>query len=133
MKYPIILQKEYYSCGPTCIYMLCEYYNISYNSQNILSQTKTSKKGTNIWYMQKALRSLGFTSSAVTIENFYLYNYVIPTIAVIKPSKKLFHYVIIYNRINEALIIGDPAYGLYSTNIKNFLNNFSGILIIPTY
>lgn len=133
MKYPIILQEEYYSCGPTCIYMLCEYYHISFDKQNILLQTKTSTKGTNIWHMQKTLRSLDFTSNAVFIQNFYLYDYEIPTIAVIRSSKKLFHYVIIYNRLNDTLIIGDPAYGLYPINIKNFLNNFTGILIIPTY
>lgn len=133
MNYPIILQKELYTCGPACIYMLCEYYHINYNKKKLLSQTKTSMKGTSIWYMQKALRYLGFTSNAVSIINFCLYDYDFPTIALIQPHKNVFHYVIIYNRTGEILTIGDPAYGLNSVSIQDFIINFTGILIIPTY
>lgn len=133
MNYPIIMQKEFYTCGPTCIYMLCEYYHINYNKEKLLSQAKTSMKGTSIWYMQKALRYLGFTSNAVSIKNLYLYDYDIPTIALIQPHKNVFHYVIIYNCTDEILTIGDPACGLNSVLIQDFIINFTGILIIPIY
>lgn len=133
MTYPIILQKTHNSCGPTCIYMLCEYYSIPYNKKEILQIANMTPSGTSIWYMQKVLRHLGFSCEAIKTEDFYQYDYNFPVIAIINSAKTLLHYVIIYKRNINILLIADPAFGLQNINIKKFLSNFTGMLIIPIY
>lgn len=131
MKYPIILQRNCNDCGPACIYTLCEYYNIPYNQKDILSQIDLTPKGTSIWNMQLALKSLGFSCKAVYIEDFFHYDFSIPIIALIKANNILLHYVVIYQKTENTLLVGDPSSGLQYILIKKFLSKYTNMAIIP--
>lgn len=131
--YPIIYQDNLYSCGPSCIYMLCEYYHINYDKQQILFHTKTTNKGTTIWEMRTALHFLGFTSIAVEIMSFSSYDLKFPIIALLMPIKEVYHYVVVYQKSRTLVIIGDPAKGILKMKISEFVRISTGITIIPKF
>lgn len=133
MKYPFIFQKNSNDCGPTCIFMLCEYYRIPYNPNEILNLSNLSSKGTSIWNMQIILQSLGFSCQAKYLYNFLNYNYSFPIIALIKTSNNLFHYVIIYKKYKLSLYVADPAFGIKVISTRDFLLNFTYMTIIPKF
>ncbi len=132
MLYPIIYQKEKYDCGPACIGMICAFYNKSVSVNEICHMANTDEKGTNIWNMQSTLKLLGFQTIAIKINDFVLvYDFLIPTIAVIRTFSDLNHYVVIYKKLKDNIIIGDPEKGLVEIKVSKFLNKFTGFLIIP--
>ena len=133
MKYPIIYQENHYDCGPACIFMLCEYYNIPYNKNMIIKKAQMCDRGTNIYNMIHILSSLGFNSSAVSVNDLKSYIFTYPFIAIIHLTKKQLHYVVVYEQIQDFLVIGNPSLGLQYTNIDDFLINFTGFIIIPVY
>lgn len=133
MKYPIIYQENHYDCGPACIFMLCEYYNIPYNKNLIIKKAQMCDRGTNIYNMNHILSLLGFNTSAVLVDDLNLYVFTNPFIAIIRLSENKLHYVIVYERIQNLLVIGNPALGLQYINIDVFLINFTGLVIVPIY
>lgn len=133
MTYPLVFQKEYNDCGPACIFTLCKYYNITYDKREILNLSEITSIGTSIWHMQVALKSLGFSCDAVYFEDFLDYNYHFPIIAMIKANEKLFHYIIIYEKKQNSLLIGDPALGIHEILIEKFLSVFTNMVIIPQF
>lgn len=131
--YPIIYQENKSSCGPACIYMLCEYYHLNYDKKQILFHTRTSNKGTSIWQMREALHFLGFTSSAAEVISFTSYNLDFPIIALLMPFKDVYHYVIVYEKKATYVLVGDPANGLLYIEINKFIQHFTGMIIIPQF
>lgn len=132
MHYPIVYQKEKYDCGPACICMICEFYQSNTDLVTVCRIAGLSEKGTSIWDMQRTLRILGFQTASIKMNNFISdYNFEIPLIAVISKSAGNNHYVVIYKRLKNGLIIGDPDKGLIKMKITDFLKEFIGYLIIP--
>ena len=131
MIYPLIFQKNHNDCGPACIFTLCNYYNIPYVKKEILKLAEVASNGTSIWNMQVALRALGFSCQAIYINNLFQYDYAIPIIALIKAHRMRFHYVIIYEKIDDSLVVGDPAWGIQRISIEVFLSVFTNMAIIP--
>lgn len=133
MTYPLVFQKGCNDCGPACIFSLCIYYNITYDKKEILKLAEITSIGTSIWHMQVVLESLGFSCEAVYINDFLYYDYRMPIIAMIKANRIHFHYVIIYEKKQKSLIIGDPAIGIQEIQIEKFLTKFTNMVIIPQF
>lgn len=132
MSYPIVIQKQKFDCGPACICMICKFYNISINLEVAFQIANTNENGTSIWHMQKALKIFDFQTAAIRIKNFSSnYDFSMPTIAVIGKLNTKYHYIVIYKKSEDNLIIGDPNKGLNKINIIEFLKTFTEFLIIP--
>lgn len=133
MAYPLVFQKQNNDCGPACIYTLCQYYSISCDKRKIMLLTKLTPKGASIWDMQVALKSLGFSCEAVYIQDICHYDYILPVIAITEVKNSLLHYVIIYKKTENSLLIGDPALGIQEILVEAFIDKFTNMVIIPKY
>lgn len=133
MSYPLVYQKSFNDCGPACIFTLCQYYNIPYDHREILALTGLTPAGASIWNMCIALQALGFSCQAVYIQDLYQYDYSFPIIVITKTQKELLHYVLIYKRIGNSLLIGDPFWGMQQMLIDMFLSKFTNMAIIPQF
>ena len=134
MKKYIVLQDGNKECGAACLLSIIKYYGGNVSLERILELTKTTKEGTNFYNIQTASKEIGLISKGYKIDDFKklqdLNNPFISQI-VINNYK---HFVVVYKIKNNKITIMDPAKGMVKMNISEFLNIWTGnIMLIKPY
>ncbi len=114
--FPFFRQSEHAKdCGPTCLKMVCKYYDIDYSISELNMLTKLSDNGTTFYNLQQAAIKLGFDSygAKIGIDQLFV-SVALPCIIHISNS----HYVVIVpGSTKQNIIIADPAIGIYQISI----------------
>lgn len=140
MKYVHTKQQEEYDCGIACVSSILKYYNLQYGI-NYLRDLVVTKNG----YSLKDLISLfnhfkQFSCKAIEVDQNYIeevfYDLKMPCIALVNRGEEgdyEGHYIIIYKKQKNKLIISDPVNEKISTiSINEFKKEFTGILLLIT-
>jgi ABC-type bacteriocin/lantibiotic exporter with double-glycine peptidase domain len=77
-------------------------------------------------HLHQAAAALGFRSRAVHLGLERLAEVGLPAIAHLAPG----HYVVLYALASGAVVLGDPARGVYPTSIQAFAKAWTGCLLL---
>lgn len=135
---PRVFQEDDYSCGPACINMLTNYYNINSKRGNLYSLpyirrvcNVDKEYGTTLKDMNSALKHFGLKRSRCkdirAIKKSLDNRYPVLTIAPDVEDKQSAHYIIIRGyRIddegNKFLLVADPYYTRYRVDQKKLMD-----------
>ncbi len=115
--FPQTLQRNEMDCGPTCLYMICNYYKRTINIETLRQLTEIGKEGVNLLGISNAAEKIGFRTMAVQI----------PTNILITDANKPCilhwqqnHFVVLYKTKGNTFYIADPAKGMIKFSEKEF-------------
>lgn len=134
MKYRIVFQDRATDCGYASFAMILKYYGIKYDENELKKRLKISKDGTSAYNIIMASKYYGLKAQGYKIDINNLYNQQLPLILhTIKND--LQHFVVLYNidKTNNIITLVDPSSGLIKLSITDFLNIWTGIILVFKY
>ena len=127
-KQVIVRQSEIKDCGACCLKSIIKYYNGYVSLERIRQDTNTSLEGTSVYHIKKAAEKYGF--DVMAIKNLdYTFDHSLPVIVHVKYENGLCHFMVVYEKHNNELVIMDPSKGKTVININDFKKIFTGVLI----
>ncbi|HOZ54409.1 MAG TPA: cysteine peptidase family C39 domain-containing protein, partial [Bacilli bacterium] len=134
MKYRIVFQDRVTDCGYASLAMILKYYGIKYNENDLKKRLKTNKDGTSAYNIIMASKYYGLKAEGYKVDINNLYNQKMPLI-VHTIKNDLQHFIVIYNidKTNNIITIADPSNGLIKLSITDFLNIWTGIILVFEY
>ena len=126
----IILQEGYKECGSASLLSIIRYYrgNISINKLSELCKTTT--RGTTFYNIKNAALEVGLNSKAFKVDDINLLSTISSPILCQVNTNGLLHFVVIY-KINDAnVILMDPAKGEVIIDKWEFIEKWTGYIMI---
>lgn len=134
MKFKHYWQLEKKDCGPTCLRMICKYYDKEMSIGQVRSLCETTKLGTTVLDLKVASEKLGFKASLGRGEAGSLTNTILPVILCWHPAHFVVLYAIKEKKDKRVYYIADPAFGkiklLEEVFIKRWEKDGQGIVLI---
>ncbi len=121
-KFPTYKQTEAKDCGPTCIKILAKFYGKLINTQQLRDLSETTREGSSLLGLSEAVESVGFKSLGVKLSYNKLLEAPLPCI--VHWNKN--HYVVLYKIKKDVVYISDPAHGLITYTIEDFIKFWIG-------
>ena len=131
-KFTLIRQSDKKDCGVTCIQMILNHYDSSVPIHKLRDMTSTDKDGVSALGISNCFQSLNFESTVIKADSS-VWSYdelVFPLIANTVTDEGELHYVVIYGKKGDFLLIADPDKGKYKKSINNFYEIWTGVLIL---
>ncbi len=140
-QYPFINQRGHNDCAIACLKMIADYYHIKVHSEKLRELAGINQKGTSIYGIVAAAKSVGLISKVVkgAGSTNILSSLVLPCIALVHVDNSA-HYIVIYKvKKNNTVVIADPLKGVLRFKVSSrgdaihTINNeytFSGIYIL---
>ena len=123
VKFPFYKQLDQSDCGPTCLRMIAKYHGKSYNLEYLRDHCYISREGVSLLGISDGAQAIGLRSLAVGVPFEKLAKEApLPCIAHWKQR----HFIIVYKITRKKVYVADPAYGLLSYNIADFLDGWLG-------
>ncbi len=122
-------------CGAASLATIAKHYGLKLPISKIREIAGTDKSGTNVYGVVHAAEKLGFTAKGVRGDKDSLFSsFPLPAIAHVVVNGNLMHYVVIHKITKKDIVIADPARGIVKYSHEDFLNMWSGILVllVPT-
>lgn len=120
--FPFYKQPDAKDCGPTCLRIVAKYYGKLISLQEIRELSETTRAGSNLLKLSDAAETIGFKSLGVKINFRKLKKAPLPLI--VHWNKN--HFVVVYKIKGNIVHISDPAHGLISYSIKEFISRWIG-------
>ncbi len=115
-QFPLILQRNQMDCGPTCLYMICEYYSRYFSIEKLRELTEIGKEGVNLLGISDTAEKIGYRTQAIQINITELKEVKLPCILHWSQN----HFVVLYKSRKQQYFIADPAKGLLKYKQKEF-------------
>lgn len=130
--FPHFLQFDQNDCGVTCIKMILKYYNSDITNNRLRELTKTDKNGVSAYGIKKCFESLNFECKVLKANDtiWLSTSNVFPLIANIKKENGSFHYVVIYDLVDNKLLVSDPADEISEITVESFNDIWTNIVIL---
>lgn len=127
----LIKQIDNKDCGKATIAMILNYYKSKVSIYNIGRNYNIDYLGLNLNQMIEIMKSYSFDVRAINVPDTSVCSkYTLPSIALMNHDLGHKHYVVIYKIKNNFLFIADPAKGKYKLKKEDFLNCFTGVMLI---
>ena len=126
MKYPLVKQNGLKNCGPACLASVISYYGGYVSIDSLETLMHTTKDGTSAYNFIEAARKIGFESYGYKVDK--LDELKCPFIAHVVISNSYNHFVIVY-KIDDKVLIGDPAFKVRYITKDEFEKIFSHVVI----
>lgn len=134
-KYVWVQQDDIKDCGVCSLLTIVKTYGGNVSKEYLRDLTKTSKDGTNAFYLLEAGRKLGFDVKALKGDVLDLTNELLPCIAHVIVDNKFQHFVVIVdiNKKKKIITISDPARGIikYKLDDYNKISTNQYLIYIP--
>ncbi|MFZ4202154.1 peptidase domain-containing ABC transporter [Lysinibacillus sp. NPDC056220] len=130
-RYVCVKQHDQKDCGIACLSTISKQYGLKIPISKLREVAGTDKQGTNVLGLIKAAEELGFTAKAVKGDAKALFQeFPLPAIAHCVIDGKLLHYVVIHKITQKEVIIADPAKGIVKYTPEEFLQIWTGVLVL---
>jgi hypothetical protein len=106
----ICLQSTFSTCGPASAVTLMRFFGMDATESQIAKKCFTSRGGTEVWYIARALQRRGFSPSVV-IQTPESANFPAPAIAGVRLGGGVGHFIAVMNSTDDAVTIADPLRG----------------------
>lgn len=121
-KQPFQKQLDSMDCGPACLKMIADYYNVKTNISILRDLCSTSRLGTNIGDIVHAAEQIGFKAMVFKTSIGYLSeNEPLPCIVHWRNN----HFVVLYKVSNGRYTLGDPDYGITVLSEMEFIDGWT--------
>jgi len=131
MRYTFVKQHDATDCAAACLAMVCLHYRKETTITRLRDLMGTDLKGTNLVGLSKCANELGFMCQAVRVdEEGFKSKYTLPAIANIVTKEGMTHFVVVYKVKKKYVVIGDPAKDLVKVPMAEFLEQFTGNMLI---
>ncbi|EHK2440410.1 peptidase domain-containing ABC transporter [Clostridium perfringens] len=133
-RYICIKQNDEKDCGIACLATIIKSYGLNISSAKLRELTKTDSNGTSVYGIVKAAELLGFNAKGVkaTKPEDIFAEIPLPAIASIVVNNSILHYIVIHKINKKYIIIADPSKGIIKLNLNDFLNVWTGIIVVMT-
>lgn len=122
-KFPIYIQRDSMECGPTCIRMVAKYYGRNVSIEKLRKLSETNRTGSNLLTISEASENIGFKTLGVKID-FENLKENAPLPCICHWNDK--HFIVVYKIKGDKIYVADPAHGLLTLSIREFLDGWIG-------
>ncbi len=127
----LIKQRDITDCGAACLASVAAYYRFYMPISMIRINACTDQRGTNILGLIEAAGKMGFLAKGAKGDSESLLKIPIPTIAHVKFSNGLLHYIVIFKISKKYISYMDPSDGkIHRCEVKKFVLFWTGILVL---
>ena len=128
----LIKQQDRIDCGATCIQMILKHYDSNISLHILREYSSTDREGASALGLKRCLEQLNFDCTILQAnDNLWEHPDIhFPLIANVIIDNSSYHYVVIYNRIKDKLLVADPAKGKYQCSIEEFSTIWTGKVIL---
>lgn len=121
-KYEWVRQDDIKDCGICSLLTIVKTYGGNVSKEYLRELTKTSKDGTNAFYLLEAGKKLGFDTKALKGDILNLTNELLPCIAHVVIDNKFQHFVVIVNinKKKQTITISDPSRGIIKYKLEDY-------------
>lgn len=121
-KYCWVEQNDMKDCGVCSLLTIIKTYGGNVSKEYLRELTKTTKEGSNAFYLLEAGKKLGFTTKALTGDILSLDKRLLPCIAHVIIEGKYQHFIVIMdvNKRKNEVVISDPAKGIIKYKIEDY-------------
>ncbi|GCC52870.1 peptidase domain-containing ABC transporter [Chryseotalea sanaruensis] len=120
-KLPFFRQLDQMDCGPTCLQMISKYYGRYFDIGYLRSICNLARDGSSLGGLSDAAEKIGFSTLALnTTYNDLVEKIPLPCIAHWRQR----HFVVIYEATEKKILIADPAHGLISYSVSEFIQGW---------
>ncbi len=127
----LIKQFDDNDCGAACIAMICNHYKSFNTITHIRQIAGTDTQGTSLKGLVSAGKTLGFDTKAVKgNEQILVKDFPVPFIAHVKLSNGFNHFIVVYKISKNHVYIADPAGQKIKYKKVDFLNIWTGYLVL---
>ena len=131
IRYTFVKQHDATDCAAACLAMICLHYKKETTISQLRDKMGTDLKGTNLIGLGKCADELGFVSQAIRVDkDGFLSDFTLPGIANIITKEGLSHFVVVFKKSKEFVVIGDPAKDLVRVTVDEFYKEFTGVLLL---
>jgi ATP-binding cassette, subfamily B, bacterial len=121
--FPFIRQFESVDCGPTCVRMIAKHYGKNYEQKTIRDMSDASASGTSLLSLGQTAEALGMRAVGVRLTFASLAaDVALPCIVFWKRA----HFIVVYKIKKNKISIADPAIGLLTYSLGDFLSGWVG-------
>lgn len=128
----IIKQLDEKDCGVCCLESIIKYYDGYVPLEKIRKDSCTSTKGTSALHLVETLKKYGFDAygSRIKKEKFFSIDIPLPAIIHVVLDNGLNHYMVLYEKRKNKVILMDPSVGKKVMSDTDFFWIWSEIIII---
>lgn len=121
-KYQWVRQNDMKDCGVCSLLTIIKTYGGNVSKEYLREITKTTKEGSNAFYLLEAGKKLGFTTKALKGDIIDLDNKLLPCIAHVVIDGRYQHFIVIMsiNKRKKEIIVSDPAKGIIKYKIEDY-------------
>jgi ABC-type bacteriocin/lantibiotic exporter with double-glycine peptidase domain len=106
---PVIRQAGTVDCGPSCILMLCRFFQLDVDRTRIRREFRMGPNGVSLADLYRCLTRMGFTCAGFRdLSSQNLTEAGFPMLAMIRKN----HFVVVYATNRAGVLVGDPGEGL---------------------
>lgn len=138
-KFPFLHQLDSNDCGPTCIRMICKYYQNPYSASTVKSMCNLTRVGATLLDIKSCLVQMGFETVLLKVTDEEVVRMPLPAVLYWKQEHFVVLYKVSFKKGTCFFHIADPAFGKIaipqSHFQKAFLENSSkgiALLVNPT-
>ena len=120
MDFPFQLQSGPMNCGPTCLKMIADYYQLDWDTEPITAETGLDGEGVTLFGMYTAASNMGFRVESVSLTLEELLDGAYP------PS------ILYWGKTHYVVFTGKTEYGLDNRRIMEVADPSAGMLRLDT-
>lgn len=121
MSFPFVRQPDAMDCGPSCLKMIAGFYKKNISLDTLRRRCYITKEGVSFLGLSEAADSVGFRTLGVKIP-FDVLTENVPLPCIVHWRQK--HFIVVYKIKNNKVWVADPAVGLITYSIQEFIKSW---------
>lgn len=119
-------------CGVCSMYSIIRHYDGFVSLETIRDDTKTNRMGTSAFHIIEAFKKYGFDAYGTKIakEKFLESDFPMPAIVHVVLENGLNHFMVLYEKNNNKVLLMDPSSGKKWLDVEDFLWIWSEVILI---
>ena len=120
--FPFFKQLDAMDCGPSCLRMIAKFHGKNFSLQTLRDKSHLTREGVSLLGISDAAESIGFRSVGARVTIGQLSEQVaLPCIVHWKEN----HFVVVYRIKKGKIYVADPAFGLITYSLSEFLKGWT--------
>ncbi len=126
MSFPFVKQPDAMDCGPSCLKMIAGFYKRTISLDTLRRRCYITKEGVSFLGLSEAADSVGFRTLGVKIP-FDVMSENVPLPCIVHWRQK--HFIVVYKIKNNKVWVADPAVGLITYSVQEFIKSWGATTI----
>jgi ATP-binding cassette, subfamily C, bacteriocin exporter len=129
-RYAFVRQHDQSDCGAAALATIARHYRIPVGLEQMRTLAGTDRIGTNLLGLVQAAEKIGFSARAVKGPYEALSSVPLPAIVHTHTPEGLGHFIVLHHYSDTAVVVADPAHGVYKLSKEEFCERWTGYLLM---